>query len=119
MRWQSPWFRSCADGAKLMDANGLRFWMLAGAGHWPARAHAAWDAECRTLQLASERSLPASADPSLAFAAANSALERIPRAVDQFDSVAYWDEDANVIAVKSYLPDSALALPLPERPSDL
>ncbi len=102
-----------------MDANGLRFWMLAEAGHWPARAHTVWDTECRTLQLASERSLPAPADPSAAFAAANSALERVPRAVDQFDAVAYWDEGANVIAVRSYLPDPAVALPLDERPSDL
>src|SRR5438309_40568 len=102
-----------------MDANGLRFWMLAEAKHWPAREHSVWDAECRTLQLASERSLPAPVDASAAFAAANSALERIPRAVDRFDAVAYWDEDANVIAVKSYLPDSAVALPLSERPSDL
>lgn len=102
-----------------MDANGLRFWMLADAGHWPARAHAVWDAGCRTLQLASERSLPAPADPSAAFAAANSALERIPRAVDQFDAVAYWDEAAGAIAVKSHLPDPAVALPLGQRPSDL
>ncbi|MBE0623298.1 MAG: phage tail protein [Burkholderiales bacterium] len=102
-----------------MDANGLHFWMLAEAGHWPARAHAVWDAGCRALQLASERSLPAPADPSAAFAAANSALERIPRALDQFDAVAYWNEDARVIAVKSYLPETGVALPLNERPSDL
>src|SRR4051812_29703750 len=102
-----------------MDANGQRFWMLAEAGHWPARAHAVWDTECRTLQLASERSLPAPASASAAFAAANSALELIPRAVDQFDAVAYWDEAASVIAVKSYLPGPAVALPLTERPSDL
>jgi phage tail-like protein len=102
-----------------MDANGLRFWMLADAGHWPEREHVVWDGECRALQLASERSLSAPTDLSAAFAAANSALERIPRAVDQFDAVAYWDEEAGVIAVKSYLPDVAVALPLNERPSDL
>jgi len=102
-----------------MDANRLRFWMLAEAGHWPARSHAVWDAACRALQLASERSLPAPADPNAAFAAANSALERVPRAVDQFDAVAYWDEDAKVIGVRSYLPDPGVVLPLAERPSDL
>lgn len=102
-----------------MDANGLRFWMLAEAGHWPKRSHAVWDAGCRTLQLASERSLPAPSHPSAAFAAANSALEQIPRAVDQFDAVAYWDEEAKVIAVKSHLPEPAVALALSERPSDL
>ncbi len=102
-----------------MDANGLRFWMLAEAGHWPTRAHAVWDSGCRTLQLASARNLPAPADPSAAFAAANSALERVPRAVDQFDAVAYWDEDARVIGVRSYLPEPGVALPLSGRPSDL
>jgi len=102
-----------------MDANGLRFWMLAEPRHWPARAHAVWDAGCRTLQLASERGLPAHPDFSVAFAEANSALERVPRAVDPVDAVAYWDEEANAIVVKSYLPGTALVLPLNDRPSDL
>ncbi|HEX5126910.1 MAG TPA: phage tail protein, partial [Rhodocyclaceae bacterium] len=102
-----------------MDANGLRFWMLGTASHWPTRTHAVWDDDCHTLQLASERNLPPPADPSAAFAAANSALEVIPRAVDEFDAVAYWDDNAGVIAVKSYLPDSAITLTLNERPSDL
>ena len=86
-----------------MDANGLRFWMLADAGHWPTRAHAVWDSECRTLQLASERSLPAPADPSAAFAAANSALERIPRAVDQFDARLIVTTGDNIYASKRFL----------------
>ena len=30
-----------------MDANGLRFWLLADAAHWPSRSHTAWHAECR------------------------------------------------------------------------
>jgi phage tail-like protein len=102
-----------------MDANGQRFWMLGAAAHWPARAHTVWDESCRTLRLASERNLPPPANPSTAFAAANSALEVIPRALDQFDAVAYWDEAAGVIAVKSYLPEPAVALALTERPSDL
>ena len=45
-----------------MDANGLRFWLLADAAHWPARAHTAWHAECGTLRLASERRLTAPVD---------------------------------------------------------
>ena len=101
-----------------MDANGQRFWMLGAAAHWPARAHVMWDEPCRALQLASERSLPPPADPSAAFAAANSALEVVPRALDQYDAVAYWDEAASAIAVKSYLPDPAVALVLTDRPSD-
>ncbi len=102
-----------------MDANGQRFWMLCAAAHWPTRALTVWDESCRTLRLASERTLSPPANPSAAFAAANSALEVIPRALDQFDAVAYWDEAASVIAVKSYLPEPAVALPLTERPSDL
>jgi phage tail-like protein len=101
-----------------MDANGLRFWLLADDAHWLQRAHTAWDAQCRTLQLASERTLPA-LDPGAALAAAGAALDQVPRAVDAFDAVAYWDDAAGVIAVKSQLPDAAVVLPLGERPSDL
>jgi phage tail-like protein len=101
-----------------MDANGLRFWMLADDAHWLQRAHAVWDAQCRTLQLASERTLPA-LDPAAALAAASAALDQVPRAVDAFDAVAYWDEAAGVIAVKSQLPDAAVVLPLADPPSDL
>jgi phage tail-like protein len=101
-----------------MDANGLRFWLLADAAHWPSRSHVVWHAECRTLRLASERRLSAPVDPA-AFAAANSALEIIPRAVDAHQAVARWDAAAGAIVVRSYLPGDAVRLPLPETPSDL
>ena len=55
-----------------MDANGLRFWLLADAAHWPGRAHTAWHAECGTLRLASERHLTAPVDLN-AFAASQRA----------------------------------------------
>ena len=38
-----------------MDANGLRFWLLGDARHWRAHSHTVWDAQCRVLRLASER----------------------------------------------------------------
>ncbi len=101
-----------------MDANGLRFWLLADAAHWPSRAHTAWHAECGTLRLASERRLTAPVDLT-AFAAANTALEAIPRAVDIHDGVARWNGGAGAIVVRSHLPGDALLLPLPEAPSDL
>ena len=101
-----------------MDANGLRFWLLADAAHWPSRAHTAWHAECGTLRLASERRLTAPVDLT-AFAAANTALEAIPRAVDIHDGVARWSGGAGAIVVRSHLPGDALRLPLPEAPSDL
>ena len=88
-----------------MDANGQHFWLLADARHWRQRSHAEWDEECRVLHLASERSLPAPADPSAALAAATSALERVPRAVDSLGGVAYWNATAGAIVSRSHLPE--------------
>jgi len=102
-----------------MDANGSRFWMLSESRHWPQRANTRWDVECRALELASQRNLPPLVDSSAMFAEANSALERIPRAQDPFDAVAYWDEEAKAIAVCSHLPDSVAVLSLDEPPSDI
>ena len=101
-----------------MDANGLRFWLLADSSHWRRREHVSWDAACRTLRLASERHLEAPVD-SARFAAANSALEGIPRAVDTQGAVARWDGAASAIVARSYLPGDAVRLPLAERPTDL
>ena len=101
-----------------MDANGLRFWLLADAAHWPERAHTAWHAECGTLRLASERHLIAPVDLN-AFAAANTALEAIPRAVDIHDGVARWSGSAGAVVVRSHLPGDAVRLLLPEAPTDL
>ena len=58
-----------------MDANGLRFWMLADDKHWPERSNTRWNSGCRALELASFRSLPAIADPTGLFAQANSGNE--------------------------------------------
>jgi phage tail-like protein len=102
-----------------MDANGLRFWLLADAGHWRSRSHAVWDADCRALRLASERSLPAPADPAAAFAAALSALEAIPRALDPHGTVAHWNVGASAVVTRSHLTDEAITLPLDATPSDL
>jgi phage tail-like protein len=102
-----------------MDANGLRFWMLADDKHWPERSNTRWNSGCRALELASFRSLPAIADPTGMFAQANSALERIPRSIDPFGAVAYWDEEAQAIVASSHLPDSAVVLPVEETPTDI
>lgn len=101
-----------------MDANGLRFWLLADAAHWPSRDHTAWHGECGTLRLASERRLVAPVDGA-AFTAANAALESTPRAVDIHDGVARWDASAGAIVVRSYLPGDAVLLPLTDSPTDL
>jgi phage tail-like protein len=109
-----------------MDANGLRFWLLADGSHFPSRSRAAWDRKCRVLRLASERKLDAPADPLQAFADANSALERVPRSRDAHGSLARWveqaDADGNVGAVmvaSPHLPDEVVLMRLAQRPTDL
>ncbi|RNF86197.1 phage tail protein [Montanilutibacter psychrotolerans] len=102
-----------------MDCNGQRFWLLADAGHWRWREHARWDAGCRALCLASERSLPEPAQPAAAHAAANSALEVVPRTVDADDGVAYWHAGSSAVVARSHLPGEAVRLPLAEAPSDI
>jgi len=102
-----------------MDANGQRFWLLGDAGDWPGRNHVRWDEACGALCLASERSLPAPVDPAASHAAANTALERVPRSVDGLGCVARWDALAGAAVVRSGLPDEAVLLMLPSVPSDL
>jgi phage tail-like protein len=109
-----------------MDANGLRFWLLADGRHFPSRRHAVWDRRCRVLRLASERTLAPPADASAALATASSAIERVPRTLDAHGSLARWIEQADaegnvgaVAAISPHLPGEALVLRLPDRPSDL
>jgi phage tail-like protein len=102
-----------------MDANGQRFWLLGDARHWRFRSHVVWDGECRVLRLASERTLAPLADAAASFAAANTALENIPRAVDSQGAVAHWDVAANAVVARSHLPGEAIALALEATPSDL
>jgi len=102
-----------------MDANGQRFWTLAEEAHWPWRSHARWDGTCRALRLASERTLAAPEDPAAAHAVANSALERIPCAVDEVDAVAWWSPADGAVVARSSIPGTAVLLPLPEAPTDL
>ena len=102
-----------------MDANGLRFWLLGDAAHFPAVEHAVWDSGCRRLRLASERTLMPVLSPADAFAAAQSALECVPRAIDSLECVARWDAATTSVLVKSVLPDEATLLVLDETPTDL
>jgi phage tail-like protein len=102
-----------------MDANGARHYLLAAAAHWPARSHVRWDGGCRALCLASERTLPAPANPTAHEVAARQALQQVPRAVDAEGVVCTWWPAANAIVVHSYLPTTAIALVLPDTPTDL
>jgi hypothetical protein len=101
-----------------MDANGLHFWLLGADQHWPARSHLTWDKDCG-LRLASERRLPELAASGDSFAAANSALEQIPRALDSQGGLAYWKPAANAVVARSHLPDEAISLGLDTTPTDL
>ena len=109
-----------------MDANGLRFWLLADGSHFPSRRHAVWDHRCRVLRLASERTLAPPIDVGAALTSATSALERVPRTLDAHGSLARWIEQADAegnvgaVAVTSpHLPGETLVLRLPDHPSDL
>lgn len=99
-----------------MDANGLRFWLLADDRHWPGRSHVDYRAGCRALRLASERTL--ATPPADAAAIAATALERLPRSVDRHGASARWDELAMAIVASSHLPGAATLLALAERPQD-
>lgn len=106
-----------------MDANGSRFWSLQAAAHWPtladAGAHLRWHAGCSALRLASERELDVPADLVANEAAARAALDVVPRALDAEGAVATWHAPSNAIVVRSHLPEAAIALPLPDAPTDL
>lgn len=102
-----------------MDANGLKFWQLAGDGQFPGRRHAVWDGARRVLRLASERSLAPALGAAAAHAVAQGAIEAIPRAVDAREDVAWWDAGAGLVRAASYLPGDAPLLPLDATPSDL
>ncbi len=102
-----------------MDANGLRFWLLGEARHFPAVQHAGWDATCGRLRLNSERSLAAALAPADALASAQAALATVPRAIDALECVARWDDASQSVLVHSSLPDDAVLLPLAAAPTDL
>lgn len=100
-------------------AGSAPFWLLADAAHWLAHDGTDWHAPCRTLRLASRRMLVPALDDAAAAAAADAALDRIPRAIDAAEQVASWDDGAGAIVVQSSLPGLATRLPLAEPPTDL
>lgn len=102
-----------------MDANGARFWLLGEARHFPSRSALHWDETCRVLRLASQRTLTSSLTPAAAFTLAQTALERVPRAVDALEGVARWDAARSAVIATSHLPGDAVMLALVETPTDL
>jgi phage tail-like protein len=92
-----------------MDANGLRFWMLADEPHWNISAdnHVHYDSDSRSLQLASERILQPLAQGQSADldADARTRLERIPQTIDAFGMRARWDAAAGALIATGVVPD--------------
>ena len=88
-----------------MDANGLRFWLLADARHWRLGDGATYDAEHRCLRLASRRdaalsppeiegappAVPVLPPDGAAGAAQRDALAAPPMTRDRFGTLAWWD----------------------------
>jgi phage tail-like protein len=89
-----------------MDANGLRFWMLADRAHWVCNAGADYDDHCQRVRLRSgrDRSLPETVNGSGAETEARAALEVIPHTHDLLGARAYWDPTARVVGATSDLP---------------
>lgn len=86
-----------------MDANGLRFWMLASEGDWDLTDPSAgleFDRERRHLRLASLREPSWTEDRD----AAPGRLQRIPGSVDAAGSVAYWSAESGRVLARSELP---------------
>jgi phage tail-like protein len=105
-----------------MDANGLRFWMLADEAQWVCDAGADYDSECRRVRLRSgrDRALPDAVNGDGAEAEARVALELIPQTHDQVGARAFWDATARVIGAASDLP-AAVSIwkpPVDQAPDD-
>ena len=83
-----------------MDANGLKFWLLADEQHWhlPGDPPALeYDAQRRSLRLARQRrDLNLTEDP----AEAESRLEIVPQARDAHGNRAWWDSQWHRILVR-------------------
>src|SRR6185503_6166060 len=98
-----------------MDANGLRFWMLADEQDWKLLEevpHVQYDRERRSLRLASERDLDASEDAPQLDAAVESALRQkavlrlasVPRTRDGFGTFAFWDAQTRTVMAGGAVP---------------
>jgi phage tail-like protein len=109
-----------------MDANGLRFWMVADGRQWHRPGDPPdldYDADRRQLRLARRRATAPLAialeDRPQRQAEAVSLLERVPQTRDLFGTRAYWDPDSGAIRATGALAD-AVNLWWPEQaPTDL
>lgn len=90
-----------------MDANGLRFWLIADDHHWSLDSDVQYDDGRRSLRLASERAFPLLAEaeaPSVEIEASGR-IEQVPRAMDRYGTSAYWDAGEKKVMARSALPN--------------
>jgi phage tail-like protein len=94
-----------------VDANGLRFWMLAEGAHWTEEPAVQWDGTRRSLRLASRRpprtrDLPLLPRDWIAFRKKAVALvERVPQTVDGYGTHARWDATEHKVMASGVFPD--------------
>lgn len=94
-----------------MDANGLRFWMLANREDWHFAADApplTYDRSLRCVRLVSRRPpLPLPADLAANRATAEERLLRVPQAQDLYQTSAAWDPGTRTIVATGAVPGVA------------
>lgn len=94
-----------------MDANGLRFWMLADLSHWDEASFqdVTYDAARRSLRLKSERKLPPQLPSTNATDLRSEAIDRlaqVPQALDSYGTRAWWDAPIHSIRAAGAFPTS-------------
>jgi phage tail-like protein len=106
-----------------MDANGLRFWMLADARHWriSESSNVEYDHEGQTLRLASERTSSPASDGVADESRAKSLVEVPPQTIDAFGMRAFWDDELTAVVATGARPGNVpILLPAANTwPSDL
>ena len=93
-----------------MDANGLRFWMLADESQWliPEESEAGYDTARRSLRLKSRGKPPVWPDT---FQDATLRLERIPQTRDEFGTRAWWEPSTGRVLASGALPGAVEIFP--------
>jgi phage tail-like protein len=89
-----------------MDANGLRFWMLADHQDWQGDDHITYDDTSRALQLRSTRVLPPLPATPVLEETAEARVEQVPQTRDAFGTRAYWDAVRGAVMSTGALPDA-------------
>lgn len=96
-----------------MDANGLRFWMLAEEGDWRTEQGVVYDATRRSLRLRSvSQRLPAAPNPPDP-GQTSQRRELVPAARDAYNTWAWWDKGQGKVFAAGALPRPVL-LYIPE-----